>query len=62
VRLTRFTDAYNAEVYVNPDLVTFVRQYSEETTEINFASERSVTVKMQVGAVASALLSAEKPS
>jgi len=61
VRLARFTDSYNAEVYVNPDLVTFIRQSSNDVTTINFGEEHTVTVKMQVGAVASALFSAEKP-
>jgi hypothetical protein len=60
VRLAKFTDSYGAEVYVNPDLVTFVRQYSEGATEICFASEHSVTIKMRVGAVASALSNAGK--
>jgi hypothetical protein len=61
VRLARFTDSYNAEVYVNPDLVTFIRQSSNDVTTINFGEEHTVTVKMQVGAVASALFSAGKP-
>jgi hypothetical protein len=61
LRLARFTDSYNAEVYVNPDLVTFIRQSSNDVTTINFGEEHTVTVKMQVGAVASALFSAEKP-
>src|ERR1700740_2004351 len=50
VRLARFTDSYNAEVYVNPDLVTFIRQSSNDVTTINFGEEHTVTVKMQVGA------------
>ena len=61
LRLARFTDSYNAEVYVNPDLVTFIRQFSNDMTTINFAEEHTVTVKMQVAAVASALFSAGKP-
>jgi hypothetical protein len=61
LRLARFTDSYNAEVYVNPDLVTFIRQSSNDVTTINFGEEHTVTVKMQVGAVASALFSAGKP-
>jgi hypothetical protein len=61
VRLARFMDSYNAEVYVNPDLVTFIRQFSNEMTTINFGEEHTVTVKMQVGAVALALFDAGKP-
>jgi len=61
VRLARFLDSYNAEVYVNPDRVTFIRQFSNEMTTINFAEEHTVTVKMQVEAVASALFEAGKP-
>lgn len=61
MRLARFTDSYNAEVYVNPDLVTFLRQFSNEMTTINFGEEHTVTVKMQVGAVASTLLNTAKP-
>jgi competence transcription factor ComK len=57
----RFTDSYNAEVYVNPDLVTFIRQSSNDVTTINFGEEHTVTVNMQVGAVASALFNAGKP-
>jgi len=54
-------DSTDAEVYVNPDRVTFVRQYTDELTTINFSEEHTVTVKMQAGAVASALFSAGKP-
>ena len=61
VTLAKFTDSYNAEVYVNPDLVTFIRQFSNDMTTINFAEEHTVTVKMQVAAVASALFNAGKP-
>jgi hypothetical protein len=61
VKLAKFTDSYNAEVYVNPDLVTFIRQFSNDMTTINFGEEHTVTVKMQVGAVASALFNAGKP-
>ena len=61
MRLARFTDSYNAEVYVNPDLVTFIRQFSNDMTTINFSEEHTVTVKMQVAAVASALFNAGKP-
>jgi len=61
VRLARFTDSYNAEVYVNPDLVTFIRQFSNDMTTINFGEEHTVTVKMQIAAVASALFNAGKP-
>ena len=61
LRLAKFTDSYNAEVYVNPDLVTFIRQSSNDVTTINFGEEHTVTVKMQAGAVASALFSAGKP-
>jgi hypothetical protein len=61
VRLVRFTDSYNAEVYVNPDLVTFIRQFSNDTTTVNFGEEHTVTVKMQVGEVASALVDPGKP-
>jgi hypothetical protein len=61
VILARFTDSYSAEVYVNPDLVTFIRQTSNDMTTINFGEEHTVTVKMQVAAVASALFSAGKP-
>ena len=46
MRLAKFLDSYNAEVYVNPDLVTFIRQFSNEMTTINFAEEHTVTVKM----------------
>ena len=58
MRLARFTDAYGAEVYVNSDLVTYVRHSSEEGTTIYFAEDHSVTVKMQPNAVASALFNA----
>ncbi len=34
MRLARFLDSYNAEVYVNPDRVTFIRQFSNEMTTI----------------------------
>ena len=61
MRLARFTDSYNAEVYVNPELVTFIRHFANDMTTINFAEEHTVTVKMEVGAVASALLNAGKP-
>jgi hypothetical protein len=61
VILAKFTDAYKAEVYVNPERVTFIRQSSGDTTTINFGEEHSVTVKMPVGTVASALLSAATP-
>jgi hypothetical protein len=61
VRLARFTDSYNAEVYVNPDLVTFIRQFSNDMTTINFNADHTVTVKMEVGEVASALFNAGKP-
>ena len=59
--LAKFTDAYKAEVYINPDRVTFIRQSATDTTTINFGEEHSVTVKMPVETVASALLSAAKP-
>jgi hypothetical protein len=61
VRLVRFTDSYNAEVYVNADRVTFIRQSATDATTINFGEEHTITVKMLVGAVASELLNAEKP-
>jgi hypothetical protein len=61
VRLVRFTDSYNVEVYVNPDRVTFIRQSSPDTTTINFDEEHTITLKMQVGAVASDLLNVGQP-
>lgn len=61
VRLARFKDSYDVEVYINPDLVTFVRPYSPEATTINFSHNHDITVKMSVGAVVSALVSAGKP-
>ena len=59
--LAKFTDAYKAEVYVNPDRVIFIRQSASDTTTINFGEEHFVTVKMPVGTVASALLGAAEP-
>ena len=59
--LAKFTDAYKADVYVDPERVTFIQQSSSDTTTINFGEEHSVTVKMPVGAVASALPGAAEP-
>jgi len=60
VRLARFKDSYDVEVYINPDLVTFVRPYSPDATTINFSHNHEITVKMPVGAVVSALANAGK--
>jgi hypothetical protein len=46
-------------VYVNPDLVTLVRDHGEGTTTISFNELHSVTVKMGIGGVASTLFNVE---
>ena len=62
MRLAKFIDVYDKPLYVNPDLVTVVREHGEgSTTTISFSDEHSVTVKMGVGEVASALFNAGKP-
>jgi hypothetical protein len=59
VRLARFTDVDDKPVYVNPDLVTLVREHGEGATTISFNELHSVTVKMGIGGVASTLFNVE---
>jgi uncharacterized protein YlzI (FlbEa/FlbD family) len=55
VKLVRFEDEYGMEYYVNADLVTHIRAIGESTV-IYFGSDKhTVTVKMSVSEVASAL-------
>jgi hypothetical protein len=60
VTLARFTDLDDKPVYVNPALVTLVREREEGMTTISFSEQHSVRVKMGIGEVASALFNAGK--
>jgi hypothetical protein len=61
VKLVMFTDVNDVELYVNPNLVTFIREASDRGfTIINFSDDHSVTVKGAVGDVASKLFNAGK--
>jgi len=61
VKLVMFTDVNDVELYVNPTLVTFIREASDRGfTIINFSDDHSVTVKGAVGDVASKLFNAGK--
>lgn len=59
--LVKFTDIYKVDVYINPDLVTFMRESATHQTVINFGDSHSVTVEMKIESVASALFNAGKP-
>ena len=61
MRLVRFEDINGRETFVNPDRVNHVSDYGSGTTEINFGDKQaSVFVAMDISAVASTLLKAEK--
>jgi hypothetical protein len=63
MRLVRFEDINGRETFVNPDRVNHVSDYGSGTTEINFGDKQaSVFVAMDISAVASTLLKAEKTS
>ena len=55
--LVKFNDFSGAEVYVNPNLVTFIRVGSDaEFTTIHFSEDQSVNVKGTTAGVASKLI------
>jgi hypothetical protein len=57
VTLVKFNDFSGAEVYVNPNLVTFIRVGSDaEFTTIHFSEDHSVNVKGTTAGVASKLI------
>ena len=60
MKLETFPDSSGTPVYVNAELVTYVRQYSAELTVIYFDHNHSVSVRGVAGTVASTLASAEK--
>lgn len=61
MKFAKLTDPSGKEVYVNPDLVTFVREASDKgITIVNFSQDHSATVRGTAAEIASMLFNAGK--